>query len=129
MINTFRTRQDSSAIYTATIKDELGVVIPLTELTTLKLTLYNADVTEPSPVSGNIINSRSAQDAKNTNNVTVHGTSGLVTWNMQVADNPIIDETRLTELHGARFDFTYGSPTKAGSHEIRLRVENVRKLP
>ena len=129
MINTFRTKQNNSAIYTATLKDENGVVIPLVQVGTCALTLYNIDTPEPTPTSGNIINSRSSQNVKNVNDVTIHATSGLLTWSLQAADNPIIDETKLTELHMARFDFSYGSPVKVGSHEVRLRVENLRKVP
>lgn len=128
MVNTFRVKQDTAAIYTATLKDETGAAIPLASLTAITLTLFNADVPEPSPLTANIINGRNEQDVKNTNNVTIHATSGLLTWNMQSADNPIIDERFNTELHIARFDFFYGSPTKQGAHEVRFRVENLRKV-
>lgn len=128
MINTFRVKQNNSAIYTATLKDETGAVIPLTQVGSCTLTLYNIEIAEPATPADNIINSRSDQNVKNVNNVTIHTSSGLLTWSIQPADNPIIDETKLTELHMARFDFSYGSPTKYGSHQVQLRVENLRKV-
>lgn len=128
MIQTFRIQQKTSGIYTATLKDETGTVIPLAGLSVLLLTLYNADVPEPLVVADNIINSRNLQNVLNQNNVTFHATSGLLTWTLQPADTTIVDETRKTELHVARFDFTYGTPTKLGAHEIKFRVENLRKV-
>lgn len=128
MASTFRVKQKTSAIYTATLKDETGTVIPLSELATLTITLYNAEVVEPSPTTGNIINSRNLENCKNLANVTFHATSGLLTWNIQALDNVIVNEELDTELHVARFDFTYGTPTKDGSHEVRLRVVNLRKV-
>ena len=124
----FRAKQNTSAVYTATLVDENDAPIQLANLTTITLTLYNADVPEPSPTSANIINSRSAQNVKNANQVTIHSTSGLLTWEMVPADNPIVDETKRTELHIARFDFTYNSGAKTGAHEVRIRVENLRKV-
>lgn len=124
----FAVDEKVSAIYTATLKDENGTVVPLSELLTLTLTLYDADQGEPTLATANIINSRNVQNVKNTNNVTFHATSGLLTWSIQTADVPIIDSDKLTELHVARFDFTYGTPTKTGRHEVGLRVRNLRKV-
>ena len=125
---TFRVLQDTSAVYTTTLVDETNSPIALASITAARLTLYNASVIEPSPVSGNIINARSLQNILNANNVTIHSTSGLLTWALQKDDNPIIDEALDSEIHVARFDIEYGSPTKYASHEIRLRVVNLRKV-
>jgi len=127
-VKVFSLKESATATYTATLQDETGAAIPLAELATLKLTFYDAEQGEPSVATGNILNSRNAQDVKNTNNVTVHATSGLVTWSLQTADNPIKNANLATELHVARFDFTYGTPTKTGRHEVGFRVRNLRKV-
>ena len=123
----FRVKEKTFALYKAVLVDENGSPVPVAQLTTLTLTLYNADVAEPSPATGNIINSRNAQNVLNVNNVTVDS-GGNVAWSVQDVDNIIVDQTKATELHIARFDFTYGTPVKPGRHEVRLRVENLRKL-
>lgn len=67
--------ENSSQTYTATIKDENGSAIASARLASLVLTFYSIHTNE-------IINERDSQNVLNANNVTVHATSGLVTWNM-----------------------------------------------
>jgi hypothetical protein len=117
--------EKTSGRYAFTLVDE-GGAIPT--LATLTLTLFNAEVAEPSPATGNIINSRDAQNVLNLNNVTYSNTTGECIWQIQVADTPIVDATKGSELHIARFDFTYGSPVRTGRHEVGLRVRNLRKV-
>ena len=62
----------SSARYTAILKDEAGVLIPVANINTLTLTLFNLK-------DESIINTRSSQDVKNANNVTIDS-NGLLTW-------------------------------------------------
>lgn len=116
--------EETSAEYSATLKDEDSAVIPLADLTTLTLTLYDERTAA-------IINSRTAQNVLNLNNVTVHATSGLVTWEIQPADNVIIDLTLRhgqSEPHVAQFDFTWDTGTKAGRHIVVLEVEQSLKI-
>lgn len=116
--------EEASFQYTGYIKDETGTVIPLASLTTLTLTLYNK-------ATGAIINSRNAQNVKNANNVTVHATSGLVTWSAKPADNPIIDTTLdagETEEHVALFEWTYNSGADGGKHELSIYVRQLTKV-
>lgn len=124
----FRVLQNTSAVYTVTLVDENAVPIALASVTAMKLTLFNSSIPEPSTPTDNIINSRNLQNVLNANNVTMHATSGLVTWEIQKLDNVMIDESLDSEIHTARFDVEYGSPTKYASHEVRLRVVNLRKL-
>ena len=126
-----RTKEGCSSVYEGDLVDVDGTTpIPLSAISTITLTLYNADVREPSPTTGNIINSRNQQNVKNANDVTIHNTSGHITWNMSGLDNPIIDETKSTEKHIALFEFTYtsGSVQKDGKHKVEIRVENLRKV-
>jgi len=114
-----RTVQEATtATYTATLKDDAGVVIPSADLTTLTLTLYNEKTDA-------VINSRTAQDVLGVNGGTVHATSGLLTQVFAPADNPIIDtalEHGRTEVHIAQFDFTWNAGAKAGRKMITIEV-------
>ena len=99
-------------------------MIPSADLSSLTLTLYNE-------ADASIINGRSELNVKDANNVTVHATSGLLTWTMQPDDNVIVDTTLghgKTELHIARFDFTWASGTKTGRHVVYIEVEQLQKV-
>ena len=113
-----RVREKSTGRYTATLTDELGVVIPLSSMTTLKLSLYDVR-------TGTALNSRTLQDVLNANNVTYHATSGLLTWSVQPADHAIVSaRTDLTvERHRAVFDFTWNSGAKRDWHAVEFEVE------
>lgn len=118
----FQVHEKENATFTATLEDSTGTPIPLAQLVTLTLTLYDVD-------TESIVNSRDAQNVLNTNNVTVHSTSGLVTWEMQTADNVLTTTTKATELHIALFQWTWGtSPVRAGRHEVGIRVTNLVKV-
>lgn len=117
----FSVKEGTTTKYTAYLKDYDGTVIPLASLETLTLTLYSISAT-----TRDIINSRSAQDVLNANNVTVHATSGLLTWEMQPADNVIKDSNLTIERHRALFIFTWGSGKK-GVHEVDFDVRNLEK--
>ena len=114
-------RERSTALYAATIQDENETAIPAADLDTLTLTLYDL-------ATGTAINSRSAQNVLNANNVTV-SVLGALAWTMQPADNAIIGSPAgKHERHVALFQWTYGSG-KAGSYEVIIDVENLAKVP
>tara|TARA_Y100000296_G_scaffold84302_2_gene117256 strand:- start:537 stop:953 length:417 start_codon:yes stop_codon:yes gene_type:complete len=126
--------EGSGAKYTATLKDPAGTVVTLSNLSTLGLVLYNQR-------DGSIINSRGTlsgttytfQDVKNTNNVTFHATSGLMTWLIQPADNAIVDTTLApgeSETHVAVFKFVYtdGVNSYTDYHTEIFEVEQVRVI-
>lgn len=120
----FKVKEKTGAKYTATLKDADGTVIPLTNLTLITLTLYNYD-------DGAIINSRSGHDVKNTNNVTIHATSGLLTWLIQGADNPIVSSSLsvgIREKHIALFEYDYVGDGTPGKQEVELLVKNLGKV-
>lgn len=121
----FRTKERTGAVYTATIKDSDATVIPLANLTTITLTLYDLD-------SGTIINSRNGQDVKNTSNVTIHASSGLLTWTMQALDNAIISTTLAVdkeEKHRAMFEYVFTGNGTPGKHVFEILVMNLDKVP
>jgi len=117
-------RENTTAPFTAYLKDHDGVALAAADITTLTLTYYDER-------TGEVINSRDSQDVLNTNNVTVHATSGLVTWTVQQADAVLVGdgvEVGRTERHVALFQWTYDSGNQAGSDEVNLDILNVGKV-
>lgn len=107
IIKTFEGNERTACQYTCTIKDETGTAIPAASLTALTLTLEDVDTAAA-------INSRSAQNVLNANNVTVNS-SGLLTWQIQPADMAIVGTVPhgSTELHRFTFKYSYGSSLTA----------------
>lgn len=114
-------REATTPVYTATIKDELGVVIPAASLSTLTLTYYEKR-------ANTIINSRDGQNILNANNVTV-SSGGVLTWTLQPADTAILDVQNVYEEHIALFAWTWAAGAKAGKHEVRFIVTNMTRVP
>lgn len=115
----FRCRENCTAIFTATLRDETGTVIPLVDLFTLTLSLYRKDW--PTEYI------RDHQDAKNANNVTVHATSGLITWSIQPEDN-VFSSANLTadkESHIALFEWSWNGGESNDKAEYEIQVERV----
>lgn len=118
-----RVEERSTARYVVTLKDETGVVIPLSALTTLTLTLYDV-------YTNTVINSRNDQNVKNTNNV-VYTEAGVLTWTLQPTDNVIVTSDVRTngyEDHIALFEYTWSSGSKAGKHELEIFVRQINKV-
>lgn len=117
----------SSRTVTFTVTDNAGAAVPLSAITSAALTLYDVDTYVPgaSPTVG-IINGRDAQDVKNANNVTIHSTSGLVTWSMQPADNVIATSRRQVERHRAEFRFVVTGGVEL-EYQFEIEVTNLRK--
>ncbi len=107
----------ATAKYTATLKDESGTAIALSAISTAKLTLKDA--------AGNVINSRDDQDIKNTNNVTISTSVGLLTWTVVSADNSNAGTT--VEQHTATFNITHAT-TKRVIHTINIMVRPITEL-
>lgn len=118
-----RVEEKITARYKVILSDEAGAVIPLSDMTTITLTLYD-------DYTGTIINSRNAQNVKNTNNVT-YTEAGLLTWTLQPNDNIIVSSdvrTNSYEKHIALFEFTWDSGAKAGKHELEFQVRQINKV-
>jgi len=113
---------------TFTLVDNAGVVVPLTDIAQATLTLFDLETYDPigSPLRG-IINTRDDQNVKNANDVTIHATSGLVTWEMQGDDNPINIRRRQIERHRAEFRFVTTSGAILDADAIEFEVVNMGK--
>ena len=118
-----RVAENSSALYTANLTDETASALSLSSLHTITLTLYDKE-------SGTIINSRSDQDVKNTNNVTITS-GGVLTWSVQPADNLVVGTNIRVggyETHVALFEYTWDSGASAGRHELEIEVRQLDKV-
>ena len=111
----FLVNEDSTAIYTAILSDETGP-IPGKDITSINVTLYDE-------VSDDIINARD----KSTDNITVNS-DGLLTWLLNAADNPILDDKFHEEKHRALFRFSWQGGTKKNEHEVSIFVKNYRRI-
>jgi len=120
MGSSFHLTERQTASYTATIKDFTGAALAVANISTAQLTLALRD--------GTIINSRDAQDVKNTNNVTIHATSGLLTWSIQPGDTQMIDEYAVTERHVATFDIVRATTGERIIHQIVLNIRNLKAI-
>ena len=110
----------TTPVFTATLKDHSGVAIPAAALTSLTLTVW----AKPS-----LAVIRDAVNALNANGVTIHATSGLITWKVSAADTALTDaDPRIdSEAHYYRFDWAWetGGQAYAGSSGVDLfRVLN-----
>ena len=112
----------TSAPVTCTLKDEASVVIPLADIDSIEMTLIETN-------TGNTVNSRAKQNVLNTNNCTMHETSGLFTWNVQPEDTTVsVVAIGQTERHLATFTVVWDT-TKQMHFEIVLLIENLRSVP
>lgn len=110
--------ENTTGEYTTTLKDASGTVIPTANIDSLTLTLKNK-------ATGQIINSREAQSVLNTNNVTVHATSGLLTWDIQAADTVLVKGSRVNpdrQEHIALFHLVFNT-TEATKRTVTLIVK------
>ena len=114
--------EQSSLQITATLLDEAGSAVQLAVITALTLTLYNRDST-----TQEIINSVSDVNILNAGRGTVHPTNGLLTLQLDPADNAIVDTTKDVEWHRALIEGTYGGG-KALKYEIDWQVRNLSKV-
>jgi hypothetical protein len=126
MKTVFPIKQGVVAPITLSIVDATGAPITLANLSALTLVLWNGEGNETVDAINNRKIGHANSNAKNANFVTVHSTSGLVTWLVQVADTPLVSTTLGigdTELHLFRLIATH---TQSGSpfHELYgMRVE------
>jgi hypothetical protein len=116
----FEVNEKTTSRVTGVFRDEANAVIGTTEMTTLVATLYDK-------VAGTIINSRDEQDVLNTNGGTLDA-SGNFTIQLDVADNIILDQTNVYEVHVLLLEWTYDSGAKGGNQEIELYVVNLANV-
>lgn len=114
--------KSSGPLITLTLKDELDVAVPLAAIATATLTIYARD--EPTLP---IVNSVDHVNIKNANQGTIHATSGLLTLNLNSADNTILNAANDLEWHRLLIELTY-SGTKNLKQEIDIPVRNLNKV-
>jgi hypothetical protein len=116
-IKTFDTEieEQSTARYRGTLKDQDGVAVPGSSLTTLTLTLYD-EWTET------VVNGRDLQDVLGNHNVSV-GVDGVLEWLIQPADTTLVTPGRRAWHRGV---FHYTWPTGAWTHSIRIPIRPAR---
>jgi len=123
-VRVFEINEQATGTYHATLVGNDGVTpIPLADMLTFVLTLYviQADGTDA------IVNARNAQNVLNANNVTLHATSGLVTWAIQPEDTTLVEDVPF-ELHRALLEWTATGDVE-GHQEVHLRVRNLHLVP
>lgn len=120
-------KERTNSQYKVTIKDETGTPIPKAQITSFKVTLFNLD-----DDAQTILNSRNAQEQAPgfTGDLTVGATDGLVTFNLQPADNQIVGGTpgqnQRYERHRLLFDITASG--KRLVYQDEIIVENAEKV-
>lgn len=119
----FEVNEDTTPILTAQLKDSDGTNLTLVNLDTITLTLFI-------PKTGQIVNSRNAQDIKNTNGVTISAT-GLLTWTMAAADTAILisDTDNTMEIHRALFEFVRVTTGLRGKKLVDIVIKNLAQVP
>lgn len=126
----FDVHEETSGSYVATVKDDLGALIPASLLQTLQLTLYV--IREDGSTA--IVNSRNHQNVLNQNQVTVYdalqtlpdGRTYNLRWRFTLQDTTLVEQLPY-ESHRALFEWT--APDVVGKHEVVLRVRNLTMVP
>ena len=111
--------EGESANITATFYDLDGSAIAKANIARLTATLYDL-------ASSTIINSRNAQDIKDTNGGSLT-TAGVLTLKLQPADNAIVTVgNRELETHRLRLTWTWSDgDTRTGTQEFEFYVRNM----
>jgi len=125
----FPIKQGVVAPIELTLVDRTGAPITLANLTSLELYLWNGEGHETADAINNRKVGHANANVKGANSGTVHATSGLFTWLVQLADAPIVNP-RLgigdTELHVFRVKAVH---TQSGSPFVEIygmRVERTQ---
>ena len=114
--------EGGSCLITGTLKDELGVPVPLASIGTAQVWLDNE-------ATGATINSRSAQSVKNVNGGTIHATSGAFTLALGPLDNPIVNSALRKERHLVTLKFSYNGGSGVLEKEAVITVRNLSRSP
>jgi hypothetical protein len=117
---TFPLNEKTSSEITGQLQDETGAGVPAASLTSFTLTLYDLN-------TGQILNSRNAQNVLNANGVTVDS-NGNVVWTLSPADNAIVTDALGVETHIALFQWTWAGGLKGANVEVAIPVRNLAKV-
>lgn len=88
---------------TGTLTDATGTVIPKASVSSMTLTLKDAE-------TGAVVNSRNAQNVLDANGCTLDATSGAFAWTITASDTALVTSTAEAEEHEATFTVTGSFP-------------------
>jgi hypothetical protein len=123
----FDINEDSHGKLTFLLEDEDGDPVLSADIDSIVMTLIEANGSGETA-----INSRDNQDVFDAHDCTMHATSGLFTWNIQIEDTDITNQYTAIgqkEPHLATFTFTWDGGEKQAHKEILLNVLNLRSVP
>ena len=115
----FDVDQSTTGKWVGVIEDEAGTAVSSAVINTATLTLYDT-------ATDTILNNRTAQNVKNTNQVVID-TSGNITWSWLPADMTMTSTTKQKELHTALFTIVFNGSADKILHEVSFRVHRVRQ--
>lgn len=113
--------EESTFPVTSTFTSDGSTAIASADIVSMTMTLIDE-------VTGDTINSRSAQDVFGANDCTYHATSGLFTWNVQTEDTTIQNTSTpigRRENHLATVTVVFDTD-KIHTFEVLLMVKNLR---
>lgn len=114
--------EGTTCLISGALVDETGAPLGAAQLQAFTLTLYAVAAGLP------IINSRNATNILNAGPGAIDS-GGLWTITLEPADNDIVSTPEpADETHRLLLQWTYGAGTKAGKHEIEIRVRNLDKV-
>ncbi|MFA5376508.1 MAG: hypothetical protein WC455_12250 [Dehalococcoidia bacterium] len=122
--------EKESAVFSSTLYDDSGVVIPAAAINSFTVTLYDK-------ATGNVINSRTAVDLYNAGAwtgsgdmvATVHATTGACTITLGSADNALYSATANGEYHILLIQLTTNATRPVTmKQKIEFYVENLTKV-
>jgi hypothetical protein len=102
--------------YVHTLKDETEAAVASATINSMTIQVYDEETKAPI---------RAEQSALNANNVTIHATSGLVTWTVQPTDLVVKNQKRDVATVVAAFTTIWSSSTKRFTHEAIFTVTNL----
>ncbi len=109
----------SSARYTFTVLDYDRVMIPKSQMSTLRLSVFEAR-------SLTTVNGRNDQNVFDQNNVTI-AADGTITWDVQPGDNIIVNPEYSQETHTVQFTLVV-TGGKQHVHQTAIVVNNLAKV-
>lgn len=126
MITLTEILEGTTPTYRSWLKDELGAAVQLAALSAVRLTFYSVH-------SGAVVNTRSNQNVKGANNVTISTLTGEVLWKLQEADTILIDVPKPTlGLYRAVFVFEWADVQAIQRqivHEVTFQIKRAINAP
>lgn len=126
----FEINERTSGTYTATLLDDTGTPVPAASIEDLRLWLY--EKTRKSIINARGTIEGNGQDvlAPGGHGVSIHATSGLLTWLIAPLDTVCVLTTppttpKVKEIHVAVFKMVWGSGSKGLTHSVELVITDM----